>query len=358
VSNAFSRPDQLSADLRDRILATATELGYTGPDPAARALARGSVGTIGLLLTDALQGAFTDEIATRLLAAISEQLSESGRGLTLLGSEAHGALVPARDIPLDGALVYACSSSSAAIDWLRRRKVPLVYLDQEPVTGYPCLNVDDRGGARAAAQHLVDLGHRRVALITKVEGPAGPLVGSFSGGSFSGGSFSGGSFSGGSLDGASFTARRRMEGWLEPLIEVGVEPIIVNAAASTEDAGQEAARWLLDLPATLRPSAVLAYSDRIALGVMQALQDAGIDVPGDVSIVGFDDAFFAERTRPPLTTVRQDVGRKGREATALLCAAIDTRAPQVTDHRLLPTELVVRSSTQRLGARTGRVAAG
>ena len=91
---------------------------------------------------------------------------------------------------------------------------------------------------------------------------------------------------------------------------------------------------------------------------MQALQDAGIDVPGDVSIVGFDDAFFAERTRPPLTTVRQDVGRKGREATALLCAAIDTRAPQ--RHRPSSAAHGTRGAIQHAAGRCeiGRVAAG
>ena len=331
VSNAFSRPDQLSAELRDRILAVAVERGYTGPDPAARALARGAVGTIGLLLTDALQHAFTDEIATRLLAAISEELAESGRGLTLLGSGSRGDLVPARDVPLDGALVYHCEVSSVAVDWLTRRKLPLVFVDQAPVRGYPCLNVDDRGGARAAAQHIVDLGHRRVALITKAGGASGRLQSS-------------------SMRHEQFTTRRRMEGWLDALTPAGITPMLLNAATSTEEAGAAAAAVLLDLPADERPTAVLAYSDRIALGAMQALQDHGLAVPGDVSIVGFDDASFAERTRPTLTTVRQDVARKGREATALLCAAIDSRAPQRTDHRLLPTELVVRRSTQALSA--------
>ncbi|MFM2078726.1 MAG: hypothetical protein RJA49_2616 [Actinomycetota bacterium] len=328
VSNAFSRPDQLSADLRDRILDTATRLGYTGPDPAARALAKGSAGTIGLLFTDTLEAAFLDEISARLLSAVSTELSNSGRGMTLLDSKEHGALVPARDIPMDGALVYNCGATSSAVDWLRRRKVPLVFVDQEPVPGYPCLNVDDQGGARDAAQHIVDLGHRKVALVAPVPGdPTAPI----------------------DLDAvhhSSFTVQRRATGWLEPLGRVGVTPLLVNADASTEECGRTAARVLLGLPAEQRPTAVLAYSDRIALGVIRELQEAGFDVPGDVSVVGFDDANFAALARPALTTVRQDVERKGTEATALLEAAIESRAAQQrTDHRLLPTELVVRAST-------------
>ncbi len=326
VSNAFSRPDQLSAELRDRVLATATRLGYSGPDPAARALAKGSSGTIGLVFTDRLHYAFTDEVATHFLAAISEELSESGRGLTLLGSKAHGDLVPTRDIPLDGALVYACGASSEAVDWLRRRRLPLVFVDQEPVEGYPCVNVDDRGGARAAACHLVDLGHRRIAIITRLANESGPADLA-------------------TLPDAAYTTQQRMAGWFEALQPAGAVLTVVNAQDSTESAGYEAAGCFLGLPEAERPTAVLAYSDRIALGAAQAARDAGLVVPDDLSVVGFDDAGFAATARPPLTTVRQDVARKGHEATALLRVAIDDRGVQHTDHRLLPTELVVRAST-------------
>lgn len=332
VSNAFSRPDQLSAELRERILATASTMGYTGPDPSARALARGSVGTIGLMLTARLTDAFTDEIATRLLVAISAELEPSGRGLTLLGSSVDGDIVPARDVPLDGALVYSCDPTSEAVDYLKRRKLPLVFVDQQPEKGYPCLNVDDRGGARLAAQHLIDLGHRRIALVTRAIDEPGPM-------------------SADEVESATFTVRRRFEGWIEALAAAGIEPLLLNATASTEDAGRDAAQFMLGMAPRARPTAVLAYSDRIAQGVMQAAQDADLDVPGDLSVIGFDDAEFARRTRPALTTVRQDVMRKGSEATSLLVRAIASRAPQRTDHRSLPTELIVRSSTARPSVR-------
>ena len=332
VSNAFSRPDQLSADLRDRILATATRLGYTGPDPAARALARGAVGTVGILFTDELEVAFTDDIATRLLAAVGSELHESGRGLTLLGSKAHGDFVPARDIPLDGALVYACGAGSLAVDWLRRRGLPLVFLDQEPVQGFPCLNVDDRGGARAAAQHLVDLGHRRVAVVSMAKHPADVMADR-------------------EHPPVPFTSRVRIEGWLDALQPAGVETTVIQATRSTEETGYRLALELLELPTRRRPTAVLAYSDRIALGIMQGLHEHGVSVPGEMSVVGFDDASFAEHSRPALTTVRQDVTHKGRAATALLCEAIERRGTQRTDHRVLATELVVRASS---GPRPGR----
>jgi len=168
----------------------------------------------------------------------------------------------------------------------------------------------------------VALGHRRIALVTRLDDPRVA---------------------------SSYTVTSRMAGWRSVLDEAGLEPVVVNATASTEDAGHEAAQAFLDLPVKRRPTAVLAYSDRIAVGVMQAAQDRDLTVPNDLSVVGFDDAFFAEHTRPPLTTVRQDVHRKGAEATSLLMAAIGQAGAQRTDHRLLPAELVVRSSTSRPG---------
>ena len=103
VSNAFSRPDQLSPTLRDRILAVADELGYVGPDPAARALAKGTTRAVGILLTDSLSQAFGDEVATTFLGAIADELAPTGLGLTLLTTNAAGNVIPARDVAMDGA---------------------------------------------------------------------------------------------------------------------------------------------------------------------------------------------------------------------------------------------------------------
>ncbi len=328
VSNAFSRPDQLSADLRTRILDAAQQLGYVGPDPAARALARGTTGAVGILLTDSLRFAFTDEVATTLLASVSEELAPTGLALTLLSSSSTGDMIPARDVPMDGALVYSCDSESAAVDWLRRRKLPLVYVDQEPVAGVSSINIDDRGGAMAAARHIVDLGHRRVGIITtSFSGPHGivddPVAAA-----------------------GGLVARERMIGWLSVLDEVGVTPTVVQARHTTPEAGEMGLRQILDAGAD--PTAMLCFSDAIAAGVVQCAVGRGLRVPVDLSVVGFDDNPLAQRMRPPLTTVRQDVEAKGHAAAAALTAAIQ-RARAGTPGRakrlVLPTELIVRDST-------------
>ena len=331
VSNAFSHPDQLSAELRDRILATAEELGYAGPDPAGRALARGSSGAVGVLLTDSLVEAFTDEVATSFLGALVDELASTGLALTLLPASDRDDVIAARDLALDGALIYSCRPESAARDWLLRRKLPLVFVDQDPVSGIPTVNVDDAGGARAAAQHLLDLGHRRIGIVTRsVDGTSGVITDL-------------------APAQAGHPQRERMRGWLAALRDAGVEPVVAIAPESSDDAVGDATRELLT--AGNRPTALLCFSDVVALGAIAAAADLGLSVPDDLSVVGFDDTPAARRSSPSLTTVRQDVEEKGRAAARALVTAIARSrgtSKARARHVLLPTELVLRRSTRSI----------
>jgi DNA-binding LacI/PurR family transcriptional regulator len=328
VSNAFSRPDQLSATLRERILNAAQELGYAGPDPAARALARGTTGAVGVLLTESLGYAFSDEVATRFLGAIADGFAPTGLALTLLSTAGTDRVVPARDVAMDGALVYSCDPQADAVSWLMRRRLPLVFVDQAPARGIPSVNVEDRAGARAAARHLLDLGHRRVGILTAgLRGPHGVIEDPTT-----------------LPDG--YPSQQRMRGWLDALESAGEQPLVVRLAHSDPGGSYEGARLLLDR--SPRPSAVLCFSDTMAYGVYQAAEDLDIRVPAELSVVGFDDHPLAARMRPALTTVRQDVTAKGHAAAAALAVAIEASragsAPRVR-HVMLPTEFVVRDST-------------
>jgi DNA-binding LacI/PurR family transcriptional regulator len=139
---------------------------------------------------------------------------------------------------------------------------------------------------------------------------------------------------------------RRMQGWRDALDPAGIEPVVVYSPQSTEDGGYRAVQPLLTGPE--RPTALLCFSDAIAAGAMRAAQDAGLAVPRDLSVVGFDDSPLARRLRPALTTVRQDANAKGRATAALLIDALSRKRsgaePEIT-HVVLPTELVVREST-------------
>jgi DNA-binding LacI/PurR family transcriptional regulator len=322
VSNAFSRPDQLSAALREKILATAAELGYVGPDPAARTLARGATGTVGILFHGTPRYALSDEFSALFLGVIAEELGRGGLALTLLPNAGHEDVLPVRDVAMDGAIVYSCSPTERSVEWLRRRRLPLVLVDQPGgALDLPSVNIDDRSGARAAAAHVLDLGHRHVAVLT-----AGPEV----------------------IDAPDdwFVVQERMRGWRDALDAAGVVPVVRYVEKTAEERSIVVARELLAGPD--RPTAVLCFSDVLAAEVVRAATEIGLRVPADLSVVGFDDSPLARRMQPELTTVRQDVVEKGTVAAAELVAAIKGRRsgdePPVRHHHL-PTTLVVRGST-------------
>jgi DNA-binding LacI/PurR family transcriptional regulator len=330
VSNAFSRPDQLSGSLRRTILEAADELGYAGPDPSARALARGTTGTVGILLTSSLPSAFHDDVATNFLGAVAGEMAPTGLAITLLTTSVDGEVIHTRDVAMDGALVYSCDPAAGAMEWLTRRGLPVVFVDQDPDEGVTSVNVEDRGGGRAAAEHLVGLGHRRIAVMTAAGG-LGP----------------------GSVEDPvteakqwKYAARERLLGNLEILTGAGITPLVHRQDDSDDDDAYAASLDLLRRED--RPTGVLCFSDVIAHGVVRAAEQLGLSVPGDLSVVGFDDSPLARRLRPQLTTVHQDVHEKGRLAALALRDAIEHHRTGTTyqaRHVVLPTRLVVRDST-------------
>jgi DNA-binding LacI/PurR family transcriptional regulator len=314
VSNAFSRPDQLSADLRARILQAADRLGYVGPDPAARALARGRVGSVGLLLNGDLSEAFEDQVSAEFVASVADELGKRGLALTVLTPPQGEGFVPARDVAIDGALVYTCEPQSAGVEWLSRRALPVVAVDQDFGDRVPGVLVDDRGGAGQGARHLLELGHRRIGILALGLDRHGDL-----------------------LQSDSYPSTERLAGWTETLAEAGVQPTVVRAPY---DGGALAgARTLLEDRSI---TAVLCFSDVFALAVVQAAEESGRRVPEDLSVVGYDDSPQASTSRPPLTTVRQDVTAKGHLAAGMLADLLVGRPAQ---SQLLPATLVVREST-------------
>jgi DNA-binding LacI/PurR family transcriptional regulator len=310
VSNAFSRPDQLSKDLRERILATAERLGYGGPDPAARALARGRTGSVGILLNGPLSESFEDDVSAEFVAAVADELTRQGLALTVLTPPQGDGFLPARDVAVDGALVYTCDPDSAGVAWLSRRKLPVVAVDQDLGEHVTTIGVDDRGGARAAARHLLDLGHRRIGILALTEQFA--------------------------LDPPN---RDRLLGWHEALAEHGVDPVVVRAPLLPRSAALGAATELLT---SSDVTAVLCFYDVFARAVITAATALGRSVPGDLSVVGYDDSRVATASAPALTTVRQDVTAKGHLAAAALADLLGGRA---ASSHTLPAELVVRDST-------------
>jgi DNA-binding LacI/PurR family transcriptional regulator len=324
VSNAFSRPDQLSAGLRDRILTAAAELGYEGPSTAAASLRTGRTDTLGVLFTDSLSYAFTDPVSACFLSGIAEAAEAAGLALTVVSSPRGMQRSALSKATLDGLIVYSVDENSPGLAVARRRAVPLVMVDQTPETQDTCVNITDRAGAAAALMHLVELGHRSLAVIAVAAGPkqcarVSPRASS-----------------------VNHVVRERMAGWLDAVEAAALpDPAAVSCPTNSREHGRHAARLLLRAPEP--PTGIVCLSDELALGVMDELAASGAVVPRDVSVVGFDDSPVARLASPALTTIRQPAREKGRIAAHELIALLAGGRPGT--HRMLPTHLTVRDSS-------------
>lgn len=337
ASNAFNRPDQLSETLRAEILDTAASMQYPGPNPMAQMLSRGRAGALGVVFAERLPYAFDDPVAIAFAKGVASVCEDAEVGLLMLPrvSASEGTRM-VKEAAVDGFIIYSMPAESPIVQCVVERRLPVVSVDQDPLPDVPSVRVDDRGGAYAAARHVLALGHRRIGLLSLDLRPDGRT---------------------GRVDAARRSAiefappRERLRGYADALAEVGlsVDDVPIEECPNEEAVGDEGARRLLS--ESPRPTAILAMSDRIAIGALRAASDLGLDVPDDVSVVGFDDVPAASRTRPPLTTVRQPLEEKGeRAARMLLDGSARSKGSNVgtrPDARatLLACELVVRATT-------------
>jgi DNA-binding LacI/PurR family transcriptional regulator len=327
VSNAFNRPDQLSAELRERVLATARELGYAGPNPMARMLRTGRAGAIGVVFSDRLTYAVTDPAAVAFLQGIAEVCAEEEAALLILSAiDEDAARRVVRQAAVDGFIIYCLATETGVIQAMLERGQPVVAVDEPGFVNGPGVGIADRAGARQAAEHLALLGHRRIGILsmeTRPDGYIGPLDAARRAGS------------------VYAVTDDRLAGYEDGLAAAGLEPAalrIEERPCNDPRAAREAARALLsERP---RPTAILAMSDLFALAAIEAAADLGLRVPDDLSVVGFDDVPIASQVSPPLTTVCQPLVEKGRIAAELLFGRRQADAPII-----LPAELVVRATT-------------
>jgi DNA-binding LacI/PurR family transcriptional regulator len=325
VSNAYNRPDQLAAELRERILATAAELGYSGPDPAARRLRSGERDTIALLFED-LSYAVTDPAAILFLQGVVDATAEAGLGLLLLPVRREGGGVElVRDAVVDAFVLYSMPNQLEEVAAARARGLPVVVVDEPRGEGTAFVGIDDRAAIREVAAHVVGLGHRRIAVLSDRIGDDQYT----------------GWVGAERRDHPAFVlARDRLAGCLDAFTTAGLgweDVPLYEHAENTIAAGAASARELLNRDP--RPTAVVATTDLLAIGVVRAAREMGLDVPGELSVSGFDDVPAAEVA--DLTTARQPLREKGALAGRMI---VEGRAGG-GEEELLPTELVVRRST-------------
>jgi DNA-binding LacI/PurR family transcriptional regulator len=314
VSFAFNNPSRLAPTTLERVLGVAHDLGYT-PHPAARALSTRRSGTIGVLIPQRLSAVFANPFLSELIQGLGELCEEHDLTL-LLVPPLDGSLESAiRHASVDGFISLGLSPDDRAVEVLDGLGTPTVLIDSDDSASHPVVNVDDRAGAEAAANHLLELGHRRLAIL--VLPPARAQMS------------------------YTPTANRRLAGYRAAIEAAGApEPLTVTAGVSVA-AG---VRAFESLPSGgQRPTGLLAMSDMTAIGVLNAAHAKGVQVPVDLSVVGFDDLPVAAWTNPPLTTVHQPIVEKGRLAARMLIERMAGRS--VDSPSPLETSLVVRGST-------------
>jgi DNA-binding LacI/PurR family transcriptional regulator len=305
VSNGHSNVDPLT---RQRVIDSMQTLGYR-PNSAARALRRGKFRAIGVIM-------FTLRTFGNMstLNAIATEAARADYSVTLLPvreatlGQVSGAYSRLGEAAVDGVVIIFEAHLLDEAEFTLPPGLPVVVIDSNAGDAYTVVDTDQADGARQATEHLLGLGHRQVWHI------AGPE--------------------------SSFSAMRRMEYWRRTLVDAGIEPPpVLYGDWSTESGYQHG----MTLGTRDDVTAIFAANDQMALGLMRALHELGRDVPGDISVVGFDDLEEAHSFWPPLTTIRQDLGEVGRQAIQKLLAKVD--GERENSKIIVPTRLIVREST-------------
>jgi len=321
VSRVLSGTVPARAATRERVLAAARELEYR-PSGIARALKRRETRTIGLLITD-----IGNPFFPQIVRAVEDEAHLRGYGVVLCNA----ADDPDRELAyldlllerrVDGLIVASARATRRHAERLGQVPMPVVLVNtQAPGSSLPGIITAHRSGGRMAAEHLLALGHRRLGHISAPSRQAA-------------------------------AARPRRTGVADAVRAAGLDPRSVLIVEGDEHVagGASATEAMLTDPEP--PTAIVCYNDLTAVGALRAVRRAGLRVPRDVSIVGFDDIEMAAWTDPPLTTVRQPTDAMGRWAVERLARALPGGRPAPERVTLEPT-LVVRESTAAPPARQG-----
>ena len=310
VSRVVNGSTAVSPEALAAVRAAIDELNYV-PNRAARSLASRQTHAIALIVPEDTTRFFGDPFFAAIVAGITGALGGSDYLLNLLiASDDPGDKMTSfvRNGGVDGALIVSHHTSDAFVDRIADA-VPVVF-GGRPVRrhdGDYVVDVDNVAGAKNATRRLIDIGRTRIATIS------GPLT--------------------------MVASEDRVQGFRSALADAGLTPYAEEEGDYSEASGAEAARRLLDGG---RPDAIFVASDLMARGALTALRSAGVRVPEDIALVGFDDSSVAVTTDPQLTTMRQPMYAQGEAMARVLLSRLAGEDPPTTT--ILPTELVIRAS--------------
>jgi alanine racemase len=319
VSFAFNNPSNLSKATVKKILRISKELGYA-PHPIARSMNTGRTGVLGLLLPQDIPIILENPFFNQFMKGIGHVCDKKALSFMLV-PPLRGSMLKAIDYAVaDGFIVIGLEAKDPVVEILKQRGIPFVMVDSDPVEGIPCVVVDDYENSRKAALYIIEHGHRQIAIVAFESGKECQW------------------------DKYTGTLRWRLKGYLDGLATIGLsldssEITILECENSIKGGKHAFSHIWKALP---HPTAILAMSDIISIGIINCAREQGIHVPRDLSVVGYDDIPEAQRSNPPLTTVRQPIIEKGNYAAELLVKVIENVS--TSEHCTLPTELVIRES--------------
>ncbi len=301
ASVAFSGKVNVADATRERVLTAAAELGYTGPDPRAASLRTGRSGIVGVVLSGELRHAFLDPVTTVMMDGLTDALADDSSGLLLLRDDPReDEAPPFADAPVDAVVLIGCSARiRPAVDLVRQRGLPVVVIEGDAGDDIPQVSLNNREASAEIARHVFQLGHVNVGVVTL------PLDAV--------------------RERALLTPERVAGGTVDVTLDrlAGFREVYPNApgitaAGSLVDEGIAIARMLLaDADGALRaerPTAIVAQSDLLAVGVIRAAEELGLRVPEDLTVVGFDGIAADGLGSQRLTTIVQPALQKGRAA--------------------------------------------
>ncbi len=314
VSRVVNEEKSVRPEVRKRVQAIIRDTGYS-PNAAARSLASNRTGVLGLVIPHRVHTLFDDPYFPRLIQGVGRACNAADTTLALFifqsaaeEEEAYPRVAAAGRV--DGLIVTATRMGDPFLRRLEEGSLPFVVVGRpDKPQGVTYVDADNVGGARSAALHLCNQRYRRIAYIGA---PTNTTAG-----------------------------RDRRTGFLEGLAVCGLDADrdLMRDGDYTEASGYEAMRSLIGA----HPEAVFVATDTMAVGALRALAEAGIAVPGEIALVGFDGLTPSERSMPPLTTVRQPVADSGARAAELLLDMVEGRLDEPV-HVVMPTELIVRES--------------
>lgn len=327
VANVFNHPERVRPEVRERIEQVARGLGFAGPDPRGRLLSSGKAHAIGVVPSgEGIAWVFDDPYMRTFLSGVARACQDRHVALQLIDGHGEAGAEAIRRAVVDGLILHTFEQVRA-LDPALKRKLPVVVMQATDDPDVSAVSIDDRDGARQLASHLIGLGHRRFLVATYTRGYIAPVLHRPSGAPRQ-------------LVSAHRVDEERLAGVAAALADAGLsidDMLLVEAWGSDEERRLYGAGADLILDNLGDASAVIALGGDIALSTLAAARVRGIDVPGSLSIAGFDDPPAAAAAG--LTTIAAPVSETARIAIRLL---FEPAAPQ---HLCLPVKLEIRAST-------------